>query len=81
MRGLKNMNQSEAKENGWEVLKDLGCEVVGKAVYRDGDVEIMKSTKRFPVEGGWVYNTTTEIHREGNVSVAEALVFVPCISR
>jgi len=56
--------------------------VPGKAVVESGDdcardYRIMKSTKRFKVNGGWVYNTSTEYHKDGRVSVAEAMAFVP----
>lgn len=81
MRKFTNLSYEEAIENGWNILKPLNCEVVGKAVFDDEGLKIMKSTKRFKVEGGWIYNTSTEIH--GNeagvttIAVAEALVFVP----
>jgi len=77
MRDMKNLNQEQAKASGWNILVDLGSEVIGKATYEAGNLEIMKSTKRFKVEGGWIYNTSTEIHKGEQVSVAEALVFVP----
>lgn len=87
MRNLKNTNHDEAKANGWEIIKPLDCEVVGKAVYKKGEEAIMKSTKRFPVWGqdenktqtllGWIYNTTTEHHKGTEIAIAEALVFVP----
>lgn len=81
MRSLKNMSHEEAQKNGWEILKPLNCEVVGKAIFNDSPsgVRIMKSTKRFEVPGGWVYNTSTEIHKQDKVAVAEALVFVPAM--
>lgn len=90
MRNLKNMTHSQAQESGWEVIKPLDCEVVGKAVFKRKTEAIMKSTKRFPVfsqklspDGeqneiiGWIYNTSTEYHKGKGVSIAEALVFVP----
>ena len=77
MRDIRNMNVVDAEASGWNILKDLHCEVVGKAIYKEGDVEIMKSTKRFKVDGGWIYNTSTEYRRGDNISVAEALVFIP----
>lgn len=80
MRNLTNMNIEDSKKNGWETLKPLNCEVVGKAVYKKGALSIMKSTKRFAVEGGYIYNTSTEIHKGKEVAVAEALVFVPLIT-
>jgi hypothetical protein len=83
MRDMENLNQDQARQNGWKVLVDLECEVIGKAVLRDENngIDIMKSTKRFKVEGGWIYNTSTEVHKSGGqVSIAEALVFVPAIT-
>ncbi len=82
MRDLKNLTQDDAKKSGWEVLVDVKTEVVGKAVYEGLNIagntlRIMKSTKRFKVNGGWVYNTSTEIHSGEHTSVAESLVFVP----
>lgn len=79
MRDMKVTSNEEAKTAGWEIVVPFPGELVGKATYSDpaADVEIMKSTKRFKVEGGWIYNTSTEIHKGGNASVAEALVFVP----
>lgn len=79
MRNLTNLTQVDARNTGWEVLVDLKSEVIGKAVYEDlpNGVRIMKSTKRFKVYGGWIYNTSTEFHNISNISVAEALVFVP----
>lgn len=73
-----NLTHEDAKKDKWLIVKPLDCEVVGKAVYGDGiDQSIMKSTKRFKVEGGWIYNTSTEYHKGDRVSIAEALVFVP----
>jgi len=90
-RDLKNMSHEQAESNGWQVLKPLDCEVMGKAVYQDGEEKVMKSTKRFPVWLvdinktntllGWIYNTSTEYHKGGQVSIAEALVFVPLESK
>ena len=82
MRDLTNDSKEKAEANGWKIIKPLNCEVVGKAVYHDEScinqhIDIMKSTKRFKVEGGWVYNTSTEFHKGSRVAVAEALVFVP----
>jgi len=79
MRDFENLNHEQAIAAGWKILKPLNCDVVGKAVLHDegNGVDIMKSTKRFEVKGGWIYNTTTELHKGQNVSVAEALVFVP----
>ena len=79
MRDLISTNHEQAKKVGWQIIKPLNCEVVGKSVYsedKDG-IAIMKSTKRFKVDGGWVYNTTTEIHKGAVVTCAEALCFVP----
>lgn len=77
MRSLTNLSHEDAASNGWYILRPLNCEVIGKAVFDNGDTQIMKSTKRFKVEGGWIYNTSTEIHENNHVAVAEALVFVP----
>jgi hypothetical protein len=76
-RKLDNMSHEQSEKNGWKTLKALDCEVVGKAIYDDGETLILKSTKRFAVEGGYIYNTSTEIHENERVAVAEALVFVP----
>lgn len=78
MRDMTNLNHEQAKANGWEIIKPCDFEVVAKAVYQDEDGnKIMKSTKRFSVIGGWIYNTSTEYHKGNQISVAEALVFVP----
>ena len=77
MRNLSNLSLDDAKKSGWDILKPLDCEVVGKAVLRDKTTCVMKSTKRFKVDGGWIYNTSTEFHKGKEISVAEALVFVP----
>ncbi|GAI45087.1 unnamed protein product [marine sediment metagenome] len=82
MRSLKNLTHEQSKENGWEILKPLNCEVVGKSIFEDAAITIMKSTKRFKVDGGWIYNTSTEIRNimSDHASVAEALVFVPSVT-
>ena len=79
MRSLKNLSHTDAEKTGWQILIPLGCEVVGKAVYEEkaSGISIMKSTKRFLVPSGWIYNTSTEYHKQDKVAVAEALVFVP----
>ena len=77
MRNFNNLSIEDSKKSGWDTLKPLNCEVVGKAVLREKTLSIMKSTKRFKVNGGWIYNTSTEIHKGKEVAVAEALVFVP----
>jgi hypothetical protein len=79
MRNLGNMSYEDAQRSGWEILKDLDCEVIGKAVFNDKplSINIMKSTKRFKVPGGWIYNTSVEYHKQDKVAIAEALVFVP----
>ena len=84
MRDMTNLNQTQAEKSGWNMLVPFvpDCEVIGKAVYEGlnvaGDtLRIMKSTKRFKVNGGWIYNTSTEMHSGAQISVAEALVFVP----
>ena len=76
-RSLMNENTGMAISVGWKIIKDIECSLVGKAVYDDGADRIMKSTKKFPVEGGWIYNVSTEYHKGNQVSVAEAAVFVP----
>ena len=77
VRSLGNTSNDEAKASGWEILKPLNCEVVGKAILKDDVCAIMKSTKRFKVPGGWIYNTSTEYTTNAGVSIAEALCFVP----
>jgi hypothetical protein len=86
MRDMKNVNQKQAKINGWNIIVPFApdCEVIAKAVYEDGEscLRIMKSTKRFKVPGGWIYNISTEVHSNREkpdqvVSVAEAVTFVP----
>ena len=77
MRDMKNVSNEGAKLAGWEIIVPFTGELIGKAVYNDKDTKIMKSTKRIRVEGGFIYNTSTEIHKFGGASVAEALVFVP----
>ena len=81
MRNLENMSREDAEKSGWKILKPLECEVIGKATFKDADtsIKIMKSTKRFQVPGGWIYNTTTEYHKQDKIAVAEALVFVPAM--
>ena len=78
-RDMTNTNNEQAKGNGWKIVVPFEAEVVGKAVYEKvGDnLRIMKSTKRFKVPGGWIYNTSTEIQTEIDTACAEALVFVP----
>lgn len=76
-RDVRNLSQEDAQNVGWKILKDIKSEVVGKAVLETKEETIMKSTKRFKVNGGWVYNTSTEYHKGIRVSIAEALVFVP----
>lgn len=77
MRNVTNMTTEDATKSGWKVLKDIEAEVIGKAILIDNTLTIMKSTKRFAVPGGWIYNITTEINRGGAISVAEAATFVP----
>ncbi len=86
MRDMTNASTEQAKQNGWNIIKELNCEVVGKAILDNSEInsegksiliKIMKSTKRFKVEGGWIYNTSTEYHKGDQISIAEALVFVP----
>lgn len=80
------VSNEDAKAKGWDIIVPFPGELIGKAVFvgeettsdgRNLPIKIMKSTKSFRVEGGWVYNTTTEYHKGDNVSVTEALVFVP----
>ena len=77
MRDMDITSNKEAEAKGWKILFPFLGDLVGKAVYQDDDIRIMKSTKRFRVDGGFIYNTSTEIHKEGRVSIAEALAFVP----
>lgn len=77
MRDLKVTSNEEAKQAGWSLIVPFPGELVGKAVYDTPHLSIMKSTKRFAVPGGFIYNTSTEIHKGTQVAVAEALVFVP----
>ncbi len=83
MRDMSNLTHEQAKSNGWEILVPLKCEVVGKATFQDNGQEIMKSTKRFKVPGGWVYNTSTEMRNnsDGTIAIAEALAFVPEVEK
>ena len=77
-RNMNNTSNDEAKKNGWKIVVPFPSEVIGKAVYETDEVQIMKSTKRFRVPGGWIYNTSTEYNAlNAAPSVAEALVFVP----
>ena len=73
MRALSNTNPEQAAASGWVVDKgDPGIwETVCKA--HNAAAGIMKSTKRMKVEGGWLYQVTTE----GPAGYAEALAFVP----
>ena len=81
MRTMTNLTNQQAEENGWDILVPCNFKVLAKATYRDNNNSIMKSTKRFDVPGGWVYNTSTEIRKtDGHVAVAEALVFVPRVT-
>ncbi len=82
MRDMDITSNEEAKAKGWKIIVPFPGEVVGKAVYKEAEdagreLSIMKSTKRLRVPGGSIYNTSTEIHKERRVSIAEALVFVP----
>ncbi len=78
MRDMEIKSNEEAKAKGWKIVVPFPSEIVGKATFEDTHIRIMKSTKRLEVFGGWIYNTTTEIHKgQDNVAVAEALVFVP----
>jgi hypothetical protein len=79
MRDFNIISNEQAANSGWNIIVPFPGEVVGKATLADTDngISIMKSTKRFKVEGGWIYNTSTEIHKGKQIAVAEALVFVP----
>lgn len=79
MRSMETRTNKEAEKTGWTIVVPFPGELVGKAVLHDKDnlIHIMKSTKRFKVPGGWIYNTSTEVHTEVGIAVAEALVFVP----
>lgn len=80
MRDMKIISNEGAEKAGWDIVVPFPGEVVGKAVLqnRADGIDIMKSTKRFKVKGGWIYNTSTEIHKVGGgLAIAEALVFVP----
>ena len=79
MRNMANTSNEEAKKSGWKIIVPFPGELVGKATLEDTDngINIMKSTKRFTVPGGWLYNVSTEIHTQKGVAIAEALAFVP----
>lgn len=79
MRDMEITSNSGAEQKGWKIIVPFPGEIVGKAVLADAvnGIDIMKSTKRFAVPGGWIYNTSTEIHKGGQISIAEALAFVP----
>lgn len=77
MRNLENMNHKDAVKNSWKILKDGHYEIVAKATYCKDGVSIMKSTKRMKIDGGYLYNITTEFHKMGQVTIAEACCFVP----
>lgn len=72
-RNLSHTTAEDAAKSGWVV--DAGApdtwETVAKA--HNKDLMIMKSTKRMKVEGGYLYQVTTE----GPNGYAEALQFVP----
>jgi len=77
-RNMINTNEVEATKNGWKIIVPFPGELIGKAVFDNGAIRIMKSTKRFKVPNGWMYNTSTEVEdNNGEISVAEALAFVP----
>ncbi len=73
MRDLGNTNPQQAAANGWVI--DAGnpgdWECVCKA--HNAALGIMKSTKRMRVQGGYLYQVTTETPK----GIAEALAFVP----
>jgi len=86
-RELNITSNEDARAKGWNIIVPFPGELIGKAVFvgeegrkeitRPIPIKIMKSTKRIRVDGGCIYNTTTEYHKGDVVSVAEALVFVP----
>lgn len=79
MRDMEITSNSGAEQKGWKIIVPFPGEMVGKAIYDhpEDSLRIMKSTKRFAVPGGWIYNTSTEIHKGEQISIAEALTFVP----
>ena len=84
-RKMDIASNEEAKAAGWEIVVPFPGKVVGKATFvgemtwgeQSYHIEIMKSTKRLVVPGGFLYNTTTEFHKGNQVAIAEALAFVP----
>ncbi|MFA4836312.1 MAG: hypothetical protein WC749_09620 [Dehalococcoidia bacterium] len=72
-RNLGNINPQTAKASGWVV--DAGDPGIWECVCKahNDDADIMKSTKRMKVPGGWLYQVTTE----SPLGIAEALAFVP----
>ena len=79
-RKLDNITYKDAKDSGWNILRNskFELETLGKAIFNNDQHKIMKSTKRFKVPGGWIYNITTEVHQPNmKVSIAEACTFVP----
>ncbi len=74
------MTNEQARVNGWKTLVPADFKVIAKAIFSDEVEEIMKTTKRLAVEGGWIYTVTTEIRGKGagaGVVLAEAMCFVP----
>ena len=77
MRNMENATNDQATQNGWKILVPFPGELIGKAIYKDANVQIMKSTKRLKVPGGYLYNVTTELYCGKDPAIAEALAFVP----
>jgi hypothetical protein len=81
MRKLSNTTNAEARDDGWviwsnELITDYkGDPFVWECVVKahSSKDEMMKTTKRMRVQGGWLYQVTTE----GPAGYAEALTFVP----
>lgn len=71
-RDFSHTKANDARDGGWVVHagdpSDWEC--ISKASNKD--LGIMKSTKRMKVEGGWLYQVSTETPQ----GVAEALCFV-----
>ena len=72
-RDLSNTNPNEAKANNWVI--DIGDPSAWECVCKthNDEIRIMKSTKRMKVNGGWLYQVTTE----SPLGLAESLAFVP----
>jgi hypothetical protein len=71
-RNLSNTTTEDAKKSGWVV--DAGSPTIWETVVKvhNDSIGMMKSTKRMKVEGGYLYQVSTE----GPMGYAEALQFV-----